>query len=50
MTRSGGKLAGDWEARISANMRPIAWAAVMRRLHAYAAFVLVAGTAVFGFR
>jgi hypothetical protein len=50
MTRSSEQLAGDWEARIVANVRPIAWGSVIRRLLAYVAFALLAGAALFGFR
>ncbi len=49
MTQSIEKLTGDWEARLAANVRPIAWDTFVRRLVNYVTFLLAAGTALFGF-
>lgn len=50
MTRSSEKLEGDWEARIAANVRPTAGGAFFWQLATYVAFVIIAATAIFGFR
>lgn len=49
MTRSGEKLAGDWEARIVASRMPVPWSKLMRHAAMIVTIVVVSVSALCGF-